>query len=179
MIGLYRIIPAAPPWVTLKPLSMRALVPRSQATTLPVALPGASGLWHRMSSPGMLWASTTGAGVEMPLVKVTPDMSKVAGPSAARCSVEVKKRGPVEAPTVVTHGPPWSEVPAPGPLLPAEALTEMPALVASRNASSTGSLYGCAPPETEKLMTLTPSRMACWTAATVSELKQPWAMHTR
>ena len=39
---------------------------------------------------------------------------------------------------MVTHGPPWSVVPAPGPLLPAEALTEMPAWNASRNASSTG-----------------------------------------
>ena len=52
----------------------------------------------------------------------------------------VEQRGPVEAPTVVTHGPPWSEVPAPGPELPAEALTEIPALKASRNASSTGSV---------------------------------------
>ena len=51
-------------------------------------------------------------------------------------------RGPVEAPTVVTHGPPWSDVAAPGPLLPADALTEIPALIASRNASSTGSVYG-------------------------------------
>ena len=34
------------------------------------------------------------------------------------------------------------DVPAPGPLLPAEALTEIPALNASRNASSTGSVYG-------------------------------------
>ena len=62
---------------------------------------------------------------------------------------------------MVTHGPPWSDVPAPGPELPAEALTEMPAWTASRNASSTGSLYGCAPPEIEKLMTSTPSMIAC------------------
>ncbi len=91
----------------------------------------------------------------------------------------MNERGPVEAPTVVTHGPPWSEVPAPGPLLPAAALTEIPALVASRNASSTGSEYGCAPPEIEKLITLTPSVIACCTAATESELKQPCAAQTR
>ena len=122
---------------------------------------------------------TTGVGVEMPLVSVTPGTSSVAPPSAVRCSVELNERGPVEAPTVVTHGPPWSEVPAPGPLLPADALTEMPALTASRNASSTGSVYGWAPPEIEKLRTLTPSRIACWTADTESELKQPCDMQTR
>ena len=46
-------------------------------------------------------------------------------------------------------------------------------MVASRNASSTGSEYGCAPPEIEKLITFTPSRIACCTADTESELKQP------
>ena len=97
----------------------------------------------------------------MPLVSVTPGLSNVAPPSAVRCSVEANWRGPVEAPTVVTHGPPWSEVDAPGPLLPAEALTEIPALKASRKASSTGSEYGEAPPEIEKLITLTPSWIAC------------------
>ena len=76
---------------------------------------------------------------------------------------------------MVTHGPPWSAVAGAGPLLPAEALTEMPALYASRNASSTGSVYGLPPPEIEKLITLTPSGIACWTAATESELKQPAA----
>ena len=44
--GLYRIMPAAPPWRTLKPLSTRALTPRWQATILPGerarARPGAS-----------------------------------------------------------------------------------------------------------------------------------------
>ena len=92
---------------------------------------------------------TTGVAVVMPLVNVTPAMSSVAPPSAVRCRVEEKLRGPVEAPTVVTHGPPWSEVPAAGPLLPAEALTEIPAWTASRNASSTASVYGLPPPEIE------------------------------
>jgi hypothetical protein len=63
--------------------------------------------------------------------------------------------------------------------LPAEALTEIPAWTASRKASSTASLYGCAPPEIEKLMTSTPSVMACPTAATESEPKQPDARQTR
>ena len=88
-------------------------------------------------------------------------------------------RGPYDAPTVVTHGPPWSAVPGPGPALPAEAFTSIPAAYASRNASSTGSEYGSAPPLIEKLMTSTPSRTACSIALTESELKQPWERHTR
>src|SRR5436190_22427326 len=163
---------------------MRPLRPRAQTTTLPVAAPAArSDLLAACSVPppafGSVFARTTGVGVEMPSVSVTPGTSSVAPPSAVRCRVEVNKRGPVEAPTVVVHGPPWSDVPAPGPLLPAEALTEMPALVASRKAISTGSLYGCAPPEIEKLRTLTWSAIACWTAATESELKQPADRQTR
>ena len=179
LTGLYSTIPAAPPRETLKPLSTRALPPRWHSTTLPVADPAVSLVWQSASSVGMPWPSTTGVGAEMPLVSVKPGMSNVAPPSAVRCSVDMNERGPVDAPTVVTHGPPWSAVEAPGPLLPAEALTEMPALVASRNASSTASVYGRAPPEIEKLMTLTPSTMACWTAATESEPKQPCAMQTR
>ncbi len=68
---------------------------------------------------------------------------------ADRCSVEERLRFEVDAPTVVTHGPPWSTVAGPGPLFPAEAFTEIPALNASRNASSTASPYGLAPPEIE------------------------------
>src|SRR3954454_24025537 len=115
----------------------------------------------------------------MPLVSVAPETSSVAPPSAVRCSVELNERGPVEAPTVVVHGPPWSEVAAPGPEWPAEALTEIPAFQASRKASSTGSVYGEPPPEIEKLITLTPSWIACCTAATESELKQPCTRQTR
>ena len=44
------------------------------------------------------------------------------------CSVVRKCARRVEAPTVFTHGPPWSVVPAPGPLLPAEAFARPPAL---------------------------------------------------
>src|SRR5262249_35459128 len=159
-------IPAAPPCRTLRPLSMRPLFPREQTTTMPVAAPAARSDWQSASSLpppafGRVAARTTGVAEEIPLVSVTPGTSRAAPPSAVRCSVELKLRGPVDAPTVVTHGPPWSEVAAVGPLLPADALTEIPAFVASRNASSTGSVYGEAPPEIEKLITLTPSRIAC------------------
>ena len=51
--------------------------------------------------------------------------------------------------------------------------TNTPAAYASRKASSTGSLYGSAPPEIEKLITRTPSRIARATAATESVWKQP------
>src|SRR5689334_21912525 len=106
---------------------MRPFVPRLQTTILPVAEPAARSDWQSASSLpppafGRVAAITTGIGDPMPLVSVTPETSSVAPPSAVRCSVDPKLRGPVEAPTVVTHGPPWSDVPAPGPLLPADAL---------------------------------------------------------
>ena len=42
--------------------------------------------------------------------------------------VEANSRVCVDAATVVTQGPRWSVVPAPGPELPAEAATKTPAL---------------------------------------------------
>ncbi len=88
---------------------MRPLMPRLQTTILPVAAPGGERrLAERVLDRRRLSvaARTTGVGDEMPLVSVTPGTSSVAPPSAVRCSVEVNERGPVEAPTVVTHGPP-------------------------------------------------------------------------
>ena len=92
--------------------------------------------------------------------------------------MDVERAVRVDAPTVVTHGPPWSAVPAPGPALPAEALTEIAGGVGVEERQLHGSLNGFAPPEIEKLMTLTPSMIACWTAATESELKQPCSRQT-
>ena len=48
----------------------------------------------------------------------------------------------VLAATVVSQGDVLSSVAAPGPLLPAEAATKMPAEAADRKASSTGSSSG-------------------------------------
>ncbi len=45
----------------------------------------------------------------------------------------------VLAATVVSQGATWLSVDAPGPSLPAEVATKMPALAAERNARSTGS----------------------------------------
>src|SRR5689334_7155301 len=137
---------------------MRPLVPRWQTTTLPVAAPTGGRL--RQSGSFHVAARTTGLPVS-PAVIVTPGLSNVAVPSC-RCRLETKKRSEVEAPTLVTHGLACATVAGPGPSLPADALTEMPALNASRNASSTASVYGSLPPEIEKLITSTPSAIACW-----------------
>ena len=106
-----------------------------------------------------------------------PEIVAVAPPPVS-VIVERKVRLWVDAATVVTHGLRWSVVFAPGPELPAEAATKTPAAYASRKASSTGSLYGSLPPEIEKLITLTPSRMARPTAAAESDGKQPSAPQT-
>src|SRR5262245_27323508 len=89
-------------------------------------------------------------------------------------SVDENWRSWVDAAVLATHGERWLAVPAPGPSLPADVATNTPAAYASRNASSTGSVNGCSPPEIEKLMTSTPSRIASPTAAAESAAKQPW-----
>jgi hypothetical protein len=80
---------------------------------------------------------------------------------------------------VLVQAPAWSAVPSPGPALPAEAFTRIPAPYALRNACSTGSEYAFAPPPIEKLRTSTPSSMAWFTAATLSDWKQPRLRQTR
>ena len=65
-----------------------------------------SSVWQSEFSPGMRLASTTGVGGLMPCVIVHAGLVEGRAVGAARCSVEVKTRFEVEAPTVVTHGPP-------------------------------------------------------------------------
>ena len=79
----------------------------------------------------------------------------------------------VLAATVVSHGDGWSRVDGPGPELPAEAETKMPAAAALKKASSPGSTTESLP-LIEKLITSTPSRIACSMASRMSLLKQPW-----
>ena len=134
-VALYRIMPAAPPCLTEKPLSTR-FGPRWQATIFPENNPGGAGLRHSGSLYGGADASTTGSGEETPPVIDAP---LIDGPPV-RVIVDWKVRLCVEAATVVTHGPRWSVVLAPGPELPADAATKTPAAYASRKASSTGSL---------------------------------------
>ncbi|GAA3154692.1 hypothetical protein GCM10020001_092980 [Nonomuraea salmonea] len=151
--------------------------PRSQATILPVNCPAGAGTSHSGREYGGAEASTTGSGEETPAVMDAPLIVTGVGPP---CSLIVvwNVLVCVEAATVVVHGPRWSVVSAPGPELPADAETSTPAAYASRKASSTGSLYGSSPPEIEKLITRTPSRMARATAAAESDGKQPSRPHT-
>ncbi len=53
------------------------------------------------------------------------------------------------AATDAFHGAVWATVPAPGPLLPAEVETKMPAPNASRNARLTELAHGLSAPEME------------------------------
>ena len=62
-----------------------------------------------------------------PWVTVEPTLEYVSPPGAVSVSSDSKNRSDVDAATVVTHGPAWFAVPAPGPALPAEALTLIPA----------------------------------------------------
>src|SRR5680860_213369 len=80
----------------------------------------------------------------------------------------------VLAATVVIHGDALSSVEAPGPELPAEAATKMPADAAPRNATSVAETVVCAaPPPMEKLITSTPSAVAWSIAATRSLVAHP------
>src|SRR5476649_2262668 len=89
----------------------------------------------------------------------------------------------VELPTVVTHGL-MCDTGATGllvgPELPAAADTNTPAEAAPRKATSPSSLKW--PPPVlgpiEKLITLAPSLTACSTAATVSDVAQPFRPDT-
>ena len=53
------------------------------------------------------------------------------------------------AATDAFHGAVWATVPAPGPVLPAEVETKMPAPNASRNARLTELAHGLSAPEIE------------------------------
>jgi hypothetical protein len=151
-VGLYRIMPTAPPALTLLPLSTRPTPPpRSHATIFPLNASAGGLVAHSPLYPVTLSASTTGAG-PTPAVIDAPSNVSCAVP-LFRVSVDMNSRRWVDAATVVTHGARWLAVDAPGPLFPADAATNTPAAYASRNASSTGSVCGSVPPETEKLIT--------------------------
>ena len=149
---------------------MRVTVPRSQTTTRFATEPGSIGVLQSGSPYPDTSAAETTVLPAMPRVIVDPGRLSVVPSEARSWRVVMKALGPYDAPTVVTHGPACSAVPGPGPELPAEAFTSMPAAYASRKASSTGSENGSAPPLIEKLMTSTPSMTACWMALTESEL---------
>src|SRR5262245_19044625 len=61
-IPFQRTRPTAPPWRTLKPWSTRLVPPASQATILPVNMPGGAGAEHSGSKYGASLDSSIGAG---------------------------------------------------------------------------------------------------------------------
>ena len=118
------------------------LTPRSQTTILPATLAGSSVPATQTDdrateTPDRLTraAATSGAGP-------TLENTVVLMPAyfAPLPSTTVPAYGAtVLAATVVSHGATWSRVDGPGPLLPAEVETKMPAEAADRKARSTGS----------------------------------------
>ena len=100
-----------------------------------------------------MWATQTDdRATDTPALRTRPAATSAAGPTlentvvlmpayfAPLPSTTVPAYGAtVLAATVVSHGATWSRVDAPGPLLPAEVETKMPAAAAARNAWSTGS----------------------------------------
>src|SRR4051812_28004740 len=140
--------------MTLKLLSMRALLPRRQSTTLPATFAGSSEFGMQSSAlacvaPAFtaLAASTSG---------VSGSALVTDAPTIENCSllplivaVELNWRVSVSAPTVVSHGTEAGEptVPTPGPELPAELATNTPASEAPRKACSSGpKTYDVVPP---------------------------------
>ena len=83
------------------------------------------------SQPGLLYggaeASTTGSGDAIPAVMLAPVSVAVTPDAPVRLSVEVNARSCVDAAALLTHGPRWLTVPAPGPSLPADVATNTPA----------------------------------------------------
>ena len=65
------------------------------------------------------------------------------------CTVAVSSLENVSAATVVSHGEPWFTVFGPGPELPPEAATKMPASAADLKAMATGSTIEVLEPEIE------------------------------
>src|SRR3954451_19753116 len=129
-VGLYRIIPAAPPCRTLKLDAARpAGLPRADTTTIPLTDP-AENAFEQVESvecPLTSVALTPEVALEMGCVMDEPVKLAVSALLAVRCSVVRYRRDGYDAPTVFSHGPPWSDVAAPGPELPAEAFARPPA----------------------------------------------------
>ena len=169
-------MPTPPAALTAALLSVRALVPRVQTTTLPLTLTGSSTAGVRKqrrswlaSAPGRPASSArmTGLGASATALNEAP----VYTAPLPSVTLADKARSCVEAPTVVSQGLTWATATA-GPLLPADAATKTPALAARKNACSTGSLTLVWLPLMEKLITCTPSATALSMAATLSDVKQ-------
>ena len=176
--GLYMIMPLPPASSTAALLSTRAIAPRMQTTILlstaaGSSVPGTQSSASSGSSPARAAsAAFTSAVLPTPLSMIEAPLILVPSP---RTTVPSKAAW-VLAPTVVSHGLAWSRVVAPGPELPADAATKIPAWVALRKASSSESSSGLGPPPMLKLITSTPSMTAWSMAESMSKLKHPAAL---
>ena len=90
--------------------------PRRQTTILPAASRREGSVWQMASPPGGSPPAPPGSARRCPRVMVDARDGRAAphrrcAGGATRAEVA---RSDVEAPTVVTHGPPWSAVPRPG-----------------------------------------------------------------
>src|SRR5512132_4288528 len=135
-------MPFPPARFTSADLSTRETTPRSQTTIFPAALArlrvfGAQTVASSAAAEARFTdrAVTSRAGPRLPRTVVLIPAYFLPLP---RTTVPAYG-ATVLAATVVTHGVTWFAVDAPGPALPAEVATKMPADAADRNARSTGS----------------------------------------
>src|SRR5215831_10827996 len=90
------------------------------------------------------------------------------------CLLTASERSCVSAATWRYHGAEWSSVKKFGPALPAAAAMAMPASRADRKASAIGSFHGKrSVPPIEKLITSTPSVIACSVASRIASSGHP------
>src|SRR3954447_16849522 len=168
-------MPTPPARLTSADLATRSYTPRSQTTTFPVTLAG-SRLFgpHSRASVALLPGATAeaprtaGEAGSGDRLRLTPryflPLPRITVPS---------KRCAVVAATVVSQGATWPTVLGPGPSLPADAETKIPAAAACRNARSARPKASPLAP-TEKLMTSTPSATA-WSIAEMMSASLPLA----
>ncbi len=136
-VGLTSTMPMPPARSTSADFATRSNVPRSHSTILPAVFAGASTPGPQRAGVVAPAAATDAAVTNEP---VTGSVTVIDDPANACPSpswaVASKLPATVLAATVVIHGDALSRVDAPGPELPAEAATKMPALAAPRNALS-------------------------------------------
>ena len=150
----------APADEALLVFSLNEQVPRRITTIAPVNEPAGYGVAMQPSAvpampalmisgvvPGIVAENAT---PPVPLFNTTGCRFAGTGDGPVTCiSVPKPPRPCWEAAVADVHGSRWLRVLAPGPLLPAEAATKMPASVALRKASEVASVHGETPPPIE------------------------------
>ena len=136
--------------------------PRWQATILPVTMPAGSA-WRssRRCRRRRPRRGRPARGRDAGGDRRARRASAVAPSPPVRVSVDWNARVCVDAATVMTHGERWSVVPAPGPRVAGRGGDGDAGVVGVEERQLDRSVNGLAPPLIEKLMTSTPSRIAC------------------